>query len=92
MKKATVTVTFDDEKLGALEFSLRKEHSSVQEHLEDALNALYEKTVPEPVREYLDSRAAPAARPRRPARPAKPQLREEPTSSLAQPTGERNGE
>ena len=37
MKKATVTVTFDDEKLGALEFSLRKEHSSVQEHLEDAL-------------------------------------------------------
>ena len=41
MKKATVTVTFDDEKLGALEFSLRKEHSSVQEHLEDALNALY---------------------------------------------------
>ena len=32
MKKATVTVTFDDEKLGALEFSLRKEHSSVQEH------------------------------------------------------------
>ena len=42
MKKATVTVTFDDEKLGALEFSLRKEHSSVQERLEDALNALYE--------------------------------------------------
>ena len=59
MKKATVTVTFDDEKLGALEFSLRKEHSSVQEHLEDALNALYEKTVPEPLREYLDSKAAP---------------------------------
>ena len=42
MKKATVTIAFDDEKLGALEFSLRKEHSSVQEHLEDALNALYE--------------------------------------------------
>lgn len=30
MKKATVTVTFDDEKLGALEFSLRKDHSSVR--------------------------------------------------------------
>ena len=92
MKKATVTIAFDDEKLGALEFSLRKEHSSVQEHLEDALNALYEKTVPEPLREYLDSRAAPAARPRRPARPAKPQPREEPPSALAQPTDERNGE
>lgn len=92
MKKATVTIAFDDEKLGALEFSLRKEHSSVQEHLEDALNALYEKTVPEPLREYLDSRAAPAARPRRPARPAKPQPREEIPSTLAQPTDERNGE
>ena len=92
MKKATVTIAFDDEKLGALEFSLRKEHSSVQEHLEDALNALYEKTVPEPVREYLDSRAAPAARPRRPARPAKPQPREEIPSALTQPTDERNGE
>ena len=92
MKKATVTVTFDDEKLGALEFSLRKEHSSVQEHLEDALSALYEKTVPEPLREYLDSRAATAARPRRPARPAKPQTREEPPSALAQPSNERTGD
>ena len=44
MKKATVTIAFDDEKLGALEFSLRKEHSSMQEHLEEALNALYEKS------------------------------------------------
>ena len=73
MKKATVTIAFDDEKLGALEFSLRKEHSSVQEHLEDALNALYEKTVPEPLREYLDSKAAPAAvKPKRPVKPAAP--------------------
>ena len=73
MKKATVTVTFDDEKLGALEFSLRKEHSSVQEHLEDALNALYEKTVPEPLREYLDSKTVPAAKPKRTPKTAKPQ-------------------
>ena len=72
MKKATVTIAFDDEKLGALEFSLRKEHSSVQEHLEDALNALYEKTVPEPLREYLDSKAAPAPKPKRTAKAATP--------------------
>ena len=72
MKKATVTVTFDDEKLGALEFSLRKEHSSVQEHLEDALNALYEKTVPEPLREYLDSKAVPAPKPKRTVKPTTP--------------------
>lgn len=92
MKKVNITLTFDDDKLDALEFSLKKENSSVQSRMEDALRQLYEKTVPEPVREYLDSRAAPAARPRRPARPAKPQPREEPPSTLAQPTGERNGE
>ena len=92
MKKVNITLAFDDDKLDALEFSLKKENSSVQSRMEDALRQLYEKTVPEPVREYLDSRAAPTARPRRPARPAKPQPREEPPSALAQPTDERNGE
>ena len=72
MKKATVTIVFDDEKLGALEFSLRKEHSSVQEHLEDALNALYEKTVPEPLREYLDSKVVPAPKTKRTAKSTAP--------------------
>ena len=92
MKKVNITLTFDDDKLDALEFSLRKEHSSVRARMDDALKQLYEQTVPEAVREYLDSRAAPAARPRRPARPAKPQPREEIPSALAQPTDERNGE
>ena len=64
----------------------------MQAQLEELLKCLYESEVPEPVREYLDSRAAPAARPRRPARPTKPQPREEPPSALAQPTDERNGE
>ena len=72
MKKVNITLTFDDDKLDALEFSLRKEHSSVQEHLEDALNALYEKTVPEPLREYLDSKAVPASKPKRTAKSAAP--------------------
>ena len=85
MKKVNITLTFDDDKLDALEFSLRKEHSSVQARMDDALKQLYEQTVPEPVREYLDSRAAPAARPRRPARPAKPQPREEPPSAVTSP-------
>lgn len=69
MKKANITVAFDEEKLGALEFSLKKEGSSVQARLEQTLGQLYECAVPAPVREYLDSRAAPAPRPKRP-RPA----------------------
>ncbi len=70
MKKATITVAFDQDKLGALEFSLKKAGSSVQARLEQTLGQLYEQTVPAPVREYLDSRAAPAPRPRRPTKPA----------------------
>ena len=37
MKKVNITLTFDDDKLDALEFSLRKEHSSVQARMDDAL-------------------------------------------------------
>ncbi len=70
MKKANITVAFDEEKLNALEFSLKKERSTVQKRLEEMLAQLYEQTVPAPVREYLDSRAAPPPRPRRPSRPA----------------------
>ena len=92
MKKENVTISFEREQLAALEFSLEKKNTSVQAQLEELLKCLYESEVPEPVREYLDSRAAPAARPRRPARPAKPQPREEIPSALAQPTDERNGE
>ena len=92
MKKENVTISFESEQLAALEFSLKKKNTSVQAQLEELLKCLYESEVPEPVREYLDSRAAPAARPRRPARPAKPQPREEIPSTLTQPTGERNGE
>ena len=65
MKKVNITLTFDDDKLDALEFSLKKENSSVQSRMEDALRQLYEKTVPEPVREYLDSKTVPAAKPKR---------------------------
>ena len=45
MKKVNITITFDDDKLDALEFSLRKEHSSVQARMDDALKQLYEQTV-----------------------------------------------
>ena len=41
----------------------QKKNTSVQAQLEELLKCLYESEVPEPVREYLDSRAAPAARP-----------------------------
>ena len=85
MKKENVTISFESEQLAALEFSLKKKNTSVQAQLEELLKCLYESEVPEPVREYLDSRTAPAARPRRPSRPAKPQMRVESPSVLASP-------
>ena len=72
MKKVNITITFDDDKLDALEFSLRKEHSSVQARMDDALKQLYEQTVPEAVREYLDSKVVPASKPKRTAKSATP--------------------
>lgn len=89
MKKATITVAFDEEKLHALEFSMKKAGSSVQARLEQALGQLYEQTVPAPVREYLDSRAAPAPRPRRPARPVskeRPAPKDQPAPSSGSTT------
>ena len=88
MKKTNITLTFDDDKLDALEFSLRKEHSSVQSRLDDALKQLYEQAVPEAVREYLDSKAAPAAgKPKRPVKPAAPK----PQSSEPKPAAVKEG-
>ena len=85
MKKENVTLTFEGEQLAAREFSLKAKNTSVQAQLEELLKCLYESEVPEPVREYLDSRTAPAARPRRPSRPAKPQMRVESPYVLTSP-------
>ena len=77
MKKAAITLAFDEDKLSALEFSLKKEGSSVQARLEQTLGQLYERIVPASVRDYLDSRVAPASWPKRP----RPAPKERPVSS-----------
>lgn len=68
MEKNEITLSLDSEKMEALVFYLGKENSTVQKKMAEALRQLYEQAVPEPVREYLDARAAPA-RPKRPPRP-----------------------
>lgn len=68
MEKVNITLAFDQEKLDALEFYLKKEKTTPQRRLEESLAQLYEQAVPEPVREYLDSRSAPPPRPKRPPR------------------------
>ena len=69
MAKTEITLTFEEEKLDALEFCLKKENSSVKKRMDEALRDHYEKSAPGPVREYLDSKSAPASRSRRSPRP-----------------------
>lgn len=86
MEKHEITLALDSERLNALDFYLRKENSSVQKRMDEALRQLYEKTVPEPVREYLDAKSAPQ-RPKRPARPS--QSKDEQPKAASVPAGER---
>ena len=71
MDKEEVKLSFDSEKMEALTFYLKKENTTVQKKMDEALRLHYEQTVPEPLREYLDAKAAPP-RPKRPPRPSTP--------------------
>ena len=69
MRKVTVSVQVDAEKLRAIQFYAGRKDSSMEAELEDCVNKTYEKCVHAQTREYIESIAAPA-RPPRPGRPA----------------------
>jgi len=75
MEKSEITLSFDAERMRALTIYLKMENTTVQEKMDEAMRQLYERTVPEPVREFLDIISAPPARPRRPTRPSQPRQR-----------------
>ena len=71
MKKATLTVSFNSEKLDALTYHMGKKDTDLQTELEDTVQKLYEKHVPQATREYIDDKLSrEAAKPKRPVRPA----------------------
>lgn len=73
MKKATITVSYDAEKLGAIKQYMGKKELNVEQEMQDYLEKAYEKHVPAPVREYIESREpSEPARPNRPFRSAVP--------------------
>ncbi|MBQ3510631.1 MAG: hypothetical protein IJA90_11530 [Peptococcaceae bacterium] len=53
----TITITLEQEKYEALNFYLKKSEKDAQKELEGALNKLYEETVPQEAREYIDFKA-----------------------------------
>ena len=72
MKKATVRISFEAEKLRAIN-QYMKDETELQTELDTVLQALYEKHVPAPVREYIESRDTGGMdAPKRRIRPAAP--------------------
>lgn len=82
MKKTSVSIPFDDEKLSALKMYLQQKDLTVESELEKALDNLYAKTVPVGVREFLGMRSGTTAKPsekkRKPVPPALADRSEEP--------------
>lgn len=74
MNKVSLTLSFEADKLEAMDVFLIKNGSSVQKKMEEALKKLYEEAVPEPVREFVDAKAG--GKPKRPA----PSPKQKPTS------------
>lgn len=72
MKKTTVSVSFDDEKLSALKMYLEQRGQTVDGELEKALDNLYAKIVPAGVREFLDLRSGVAPTPPKAKKPKPP--------------------
>lgn len=66
MRKATITITFDEDKISALVMYLEKKNMRVEDELMNALENLYVKNVPAGVRNFIDMKAGlePAAPPR----------------------------
>lgn len=74
MKTTTLTVSFNTEKLDALTYHMGKKQADLPAELNDTIQKLYEKHVPQATREYIEDRlrreSAEKEKPKRPARPA----------------------
>ena len=60
MKKITVSISCDEEKLSALKMYLAQKEMQVETELEKAFDTLYSKTVPAGVREFIDMKSGTA--------------------------------
>lgn len=57
MKKISVSVSYDEEKLSTLRLYLEQKGMQVEEELTKSLDTLYAKNVPAGVREFLNLRS-----------------------------------
>ena len=75
MQKVDISLSIENEKMDAHDFFLKKENTSVKAQMDKALVELYERAVPEAVREYLDGKSAPAPKAKRATRQSTPKAK-----------------
>ena len=92
MQKSEIALSIDGEKLDALEYYLKKENATVQKRMNEALMELYERTVPDAVREFLDRKTPTLSKPRGPARPSTEKSSEGTPRSEGQTVFEKDGD
>lgn len=64
MKKANIPVSYDSEKLNALRLYLKQKDLTLETELAKAVDSLYNRVVPQGVREFVEMQAAsPSIRP-----------------------------
>lgn len=71
MKKDTISVSLEAEKLRAIKKYMEKKEIDVQAELANQLQKLYEKYVPINVREYIDEKQEEEIKARKPKKTAK---------------------
>lgn len=57
MRKTTINISYDEEKLNALKMYLRQKNSSIDDELVKMLDTLYGKTVPAGVRDFISMKS-----------------------------------
>ena len=55
MRKVTISIQVDAEKLRAIQFYVGKKDSTLESELDDCITKIYEKYVPAQTREYIES-------------------------------------
>ena len=59
MAEKEIKITFEEVKMEALEFFLREQNTTVEKVLKEHLDKTYEKSVPQQVRKFVESKIEP---------------------------------
>lgn len=73
MKKTSISIMYDDEKLNAIRLYMSQRDLDFKEELEKSVDSLYAKYVPANVREFIDMKSSQA----KPPKPKKQKPQEE---------------